>query len=151
MNEGSEIVGNRNDLTRGGGGITISGSNITIRGGLISENSSLQGGGICIGSTNGFTYDSTVTMYGGIISKNSSRIIGGGGIYIDDSDNRFIKRTAPGSNTSGIIYGSDGGTDANTISSGQGAAIYIDYPRRKRNSTLGLNDEISTLTTAGWE
>jgi uncharacterized repeat protein (TIGR02543 family) len=146
MNDGAEII--NNTTGNAGGGITVYNGNITMRGGLISGNTGYQGGGIYINSTIYLTNDSVVTMNGGIISKNTA-YISGGGIFIGSSGNRFTKYAASGSNTSGTIYGSNG--DDNSNIAPIGTAIYAGYPERKRELTLGLNDEISTLSNAGWE
>jgi uncharacterized repeat protein (TIGR02543 family) len=145
MNDGAEIIGNRTGNS--GGGITVYHGNITIRGGLISGNTGYQGGGIYINATTNLSNNSVVTMNGGIISKNTATE--GGGIYMGSSGNRFTKYAASGSNTSGIIYGSDGDDNSN-IASVRGAAIYT-YSQKKRELTLGLNDEISTLSNEGWQ
>jgi len=151
INEGAEIIGNSTKAGTGGGGIWVgSQGTVTISGGLISENttdtaisSTHRGGGIYI------TGNSTVTMTGGIISKNSSAI--GGGIYVDGSGSRFIKRIAAGKTTCGIIYGS-GDFEENNSSRGDGHAIYRSFgTKQKRNSTVGLYDEITTFTEEGWE
>jgi hypothetical protein len=165
LNEGAEIIQNaaRGDnnhsvYTTGGGGIYIENrGSLVIRGGLISENTvnSLNhssyyavGGGIFIAD------NSTVTMSGGTISKNTATTGSyghglGGGIYVS-SGSSFIKRTAPGSSTSGIIYGSTGDNANN--GSGGGHAIYRGFGTlRSRNSTLGYYDEISSASDEGWE
>jgi hypothetical protein len=158
LNEGADISKN---TARGrsifGGGIYVENSGtVTIRGGIISENSADStgvgdypgdGGGIYI------TGNSTVTMSGGIISKNSARAFyagRGGGIYIDNGS--FTKRAALGSSTSGIIYGGTG-DDANTATSdNSGHAIRRNFGTlRTRNTTLGYYDEISTGNDVGWE
>jgi hypothetical protein len=134
LNDGAEIRGNS------AGGIVVSDKGyVTIRGGLISENRSdgCGGGGIDIEG------GSTVNMSGGIISKNRGTY--GGGILINGGI--FTKRPAPGSETSGIIYGNIG-ENANV---GHASAINFYYPRsRKRTVTLGDYDEISTESEEGW-
>jgi len=151
LNESSEIIGNKvTDRSAYGGGIYVENKgSVTVRGGIITENSvdtgrELWGYGCGIYITG----NSTVTMSGGIISKNTA--IGwsrGGGIYINDGF--FTKRAASGSSTSGIIYG---GTGDNANTSGGGKAIYRDFGSKKeRNSTLGYYDEISSSSDEGWE
>jgi len=169
LNEGCEISGN---MVRGGdspnphrdglwgawdalgGGIYAENrSTVTIRGGLITENKcdskgGVRGGGIFILS------GSTVNMTGGIISKNTCTVgysghRQGGGVWIQDSASTFTKKAAPGSNTSGIIYGSSS-ANANTATDG-GQAIFRYFANpNQRNATLGVNDEISTSSNSGW-
>jgi uncharacterized repeat protein (TIGR02543 family) len=143
INEGAEIIGNKS--FNGGGIFVQDGGNVTIRGGMISENRSEgshpSGGGIWISA------NATVTMSGGIISKNYTSYLGGG-IFIE-VNGRFIKRVEPNSSNSGIIYGSIG-ENANAASSGN--ALYRRFSSLKvRNSTLGYYDEISSLSDEGWE
>jgi len=156
LNEGSEIIGNKVQLDYAyAGGIYVENSgNVVIQGGLISENKTIggsysiyhasQGGGIYI---NG---NSTVTMSGGTISKNSSTEYGGG-ISIT-SGSSFTKRAIPGSSTSGIIYGGIG-ENANTASSDtRGHAIYRNFGTlNRRNTNVGLYDEITSINDVGWE
>ena len=158
LNDGSEISSNKiTGFYVYGGGIYVENKgSVTIRGGIITGNSTdsaygwyAHGGGICM------TGSSTVTMSGGVISRNSifSRYNtnAGGGVYIADVDSRFIKRAAPGSSTSGIIYGGVG-DDANNANSNRGHAVYRNFSTLKsRNSTLGLYDEISSASDEGWE
>lgn len=137
----------------GGGIYAENQSTITIRGGLISENKcdskgGVRGGGIFIIS------GSTVNMTGGTISRNSCSVgfgghRNGGGVWIQDSASTFTKKAAPGSKTSGIIYGSSG-ANANTATDG-GQAIFRYFANpNQRNATLGINDEISTASNSGW-
>ena len=168
LNDGAEISGN---TVRGGssvdphrdgfgawdghgGGIYAgSRSTVTIRGGLISENKSetrggSYGGGIFV------IGGSTVSMTGGIISKNSCTVgiagyRNGGGVFVYDSASTFIKKADPGSDTSGIIYGSVG-ANANTATDG-GHAIFRYFANpQQRNTTLSYYDEISTASNFGW-
>jgi uncharacterized repeat protein (TIGR02543 family) len=145
LNDGAEITGNINNNSVGfGGGVYVGNSGIvTMRGGLINENiTSLRGGGIYISG------NSTVSMTGGVISKNIAQY-NGGGIYVLGGS--FTKRAAPGSSTSGIIYGGTG-DNANTAPSGSGHAICRDFGSKyNRDSTLGYYDEISTVSDVGWE
>jgi hypothetical protein len=159
LNDGSEISGNTNSHKSygAGGGIVVSnGGEAIIRGGIISRNTvGCCGGGVYVHETGG-----TVTMHGGVISKNSIIPGGflndwchiGGGVAVDRGST-FIKRPAPGSNTSGIIYGNVG-NDANSTNAqgGRGHAIVSDRPgySKQRNTTLGYYDEISTDSNEGW-
>jgi len=153
LNSGSKVTMNTNVSANGGGGIYINGGipeinegaeiigNSTVAG--TGGGSTYRGGGIYI------TGNSTVTMTGGIISKNNSAM--GGGIYVDGSGSRFIKRIAAGKTTCGIIYGS-GDSEENNSSRGDGHAIYRSFgTKQKRNSTVVLYDEITTITEEGWE
>jgi hypothetical protein len=158
LNENAEII--RNSVigynTSFGGGIYIGNSgNVTMRGGLISENTAhttrsstrypAYGGGIYI------TGNSTVSMSGGIISKNVTICMNpslGGGIFVENGST-FTKR-ATGNSISGIIYGGTGDY-ANTAPDG-GHAIYRAFGSlNQRNTTLGGYDEISTGNDVGWE
>jgi uncharacterized protein (TIGR02145 family) len=157
MNDGVEIRGNTASLS-GGGIRVVNNGNVIIRGGLISENTSSRryGGGIYIGG------NSTVSMSGGIISKNNASD-GGGGVYVD-VPSTFTKRPVPGSETSGIIYGTIGenanktGGIGGTFGSGGGAVICLSRiwnapafaGTATRNATLGDYDEISSESEEGW-
>ena len=152
MNDGCEISNNENNILEyraGGGGIYVNNNgNVTVRGGSVLSNMArARGGGVHIRG------NSTVSMTGGVISKNSSGNYGtanGGGIYVDNGSS-FTKRTASGSSTSGIIYGSTG-ENANISGINSGHAIYRDFSSlRQRNTTLGGYDEISTGNDVGWE
>ena len=85
-------------------------------------------------------------MTGGTISGNNSTR-NGGGVYIADAAENagglMIK-------TGGIIYGNDEPDDSlkNTVSGGNGHAVWwpnSPYVPFYRNSTLGANDNISTI------
>ena len=169
LNDGAEISkntvkgGNSTDPHRGefgawdaqGGGIYAGNrSVVTIRGGLITENKSDTRGGARGGGM--FVADgSTVNMTGGVISKNTCTVgyAGyrfGGGVFVYDSASTFTKRAAPGSDSSGIIYGSSG-PNANTATDG-GHAIFRHFANPKQhNNTLGYHDEINTSTNVGWQ
>ena len=171
INDGAEISGNKTfgnyygtgvyyDNAYGGGIYLENRSSVSIRGGTISENTVTCGGRYYDSSLGGGIYisgNSTVTMTGGVISKNigdggiNSNIFGGG-IYVEN-DSSFTKRAAPGSSTSGIIYGSTGeyGNMARN-NNGNGHAVYRNWGTLKlRNTTLGGYDEISTGNDVGWE
>jgi hypothetical protein len=103
--------------TGAGGGVSIDLGTFTMTGGEISGNKIIawdnpagDGGGV---SSNG-----TCTMSGGVIKGNSARY--GGGVQIHSG---VFEKTASG----GIIYGSNGGADANTASNNatSGSAIYV--------------------------
>ncbi|MDR1900403.1 MAG: hypothetical protein LBQ55_10375 [Treponema sp.] len=148
---GNKVIGGSYGSAYGGGVYVTGGGHAVINGGLISDNETscysgwnFYGGGIHIDG------NSTVNMTGGVISRNVADK--GGGICVGNGST-FIKRHAPGSLTSGIIYGGTGG-DANQSSQfAYGHAVYRYYNGTlyKRNATLGYYDEISTLTDEGWE
>jgi hypothetical protein len=152
MNTGSEITGNKNGSMYEsglGGAISVdSGGTVTMLDGKITKNRGLKGGGIAIQS------GGTGTMHGGTISGNTVPIWGGG-IFVNNGG-RFIKTSLNPGGTSGIIYGSDVGDDLANTSTGNngtiGAAVYYDGSNKKRNTTLGGYDEISTdNVNIGWE
>jgi uncharacterized repeat protein (TIGR02543 family) len=150
MNIGCEITENRATASgsKGGGIYVENKGTILIYGGLISGNradgvSYYHGGGIYI------TGSSNATMSGGVISKNYAD--SGGGIYINDSGSSFIKRSASGTTTSGIIYGSTGENANLDYVGGTNALCRAFGSKRKRGITLGNYDEISTFTDDGWE
>jgi hypothetical protein len=150
MHEGSEVVGNRTNKTYGkGAGIYVADQGtVVLRGGLISENLNAENGYTwgCVGGGIYISGNSTVTMTGGTISKNLAG--SGGGIYIDGSGSSFTKTNAPGSDESGIIYGSTG-VNAN-IGSGQVVARNFGT-NRNRNNTLNYSDTFSSQNEIGWE
>jgi hypothetical protein len=116
-----------------GGGVSNDLGTFTMSGGEISgnkiiawENPAGDGGGV---SSNG-----TFTMSGGVIKGNSARY--GGGVQIHSG---VFEKTASG----GIIYGSDGGENANTAANNatSGSAIYVysygGYVHRETTVTAG--------------
>ena len=129
---------------------------ITMNGGTISNNTCFyQGGGVAIYN------ESIFTMHGGIISGNKqiaggsgTWVRGGGGVYAG-TGSTFTKTSAPGSNTSGVIYGAVGPVELiNTVENRQngGGDAVLAYNRGKRDQTLGEYDEISTTNlNHGWE
>jgi uncharacterized repeat protein (TIGR02543 family) len=158
MNGGSIT---RNTVESDGGGVLIvNGGFFTMNGGIISNNTCLyQGAGVAV-------YSGTFTMHGGVISGNKqvpggsgNWVFGGGGVYIGTEgtvNGIFTKTSAPGSRTSGVIYGAVGPVDLiNTVSNrtdGGGDAILAWGIKKHRDTTLGEYDEISTLnTTVGWD
>ena len=142
-------IQNHASTPSGGGGIFIyNQGNVNMYGGLISGNKTGNGGG----GINIYG-NSSMTMSGGIILNNVCQggyWARGGGIGIFDSGSSFTKHAISGNNTSGIIYGGIG-DNANIANSG-GHALYRDSGSKKlRNTTLGIYDEISTLSDVGWE
>ena len=102
-------------------------------------------------------------MHGGVISGNKqvtggsgNWVYGGGGVYVGTGNTTFTKTSAPGSRTSGVIYGAVGPADLiNTVSNrtnGGGDAVLAWNIGKHRDTTLGEYDEITTLnTTVGWD
>jgi hypothetical protein len=93
-------------------------------------------------------------MLGGIISGNTSNYNYGGGVCVFSSAGHFTKRSLSSGGSSGIIYGSGAGTElANTAAdNAYGHAVYFATGGKKRNTTLGGFDEISTENVnIGWE
>jgi hypothetical protein len=140
--KGGEISGNKIETPgfAGGGGVYVgNASNFTMEGGAISANTSTstgagsnsQGGGVYIGNTCSFT------MKSGTISRNalasSGDWAGGGGIALSP-DTNFDK-------TGGIVYGTNGGTEANTVKAQRsigGTAIWAGGGT-SRNTTVTEN------------
>jgi fibronectin type 3 domain-containing protein/TolB-like protein len=154
LSDGAEISGNTAnrgystynvfvDYIDGSGIYVKNRGNVIIRGGTITKN---KGNGI-------YAENSTVNMSGGIISKN-----GIGGSKMDGSKkagvavvkgSAFIKKAAPGSDTSGIIYGTIG-ENANGWAISRDNIKSTSDPKRARNTTLGHYDEISTDSNENW-
>ena len=136
-----------------GGGVNVSGNYDTMRatfimdGGEISGNSAIDGGGVGVSSA-------IFTMNGGVISNNIATGSGaasygyGGGVNLND-DSIFKK------NKNCIIYGEDGGKNANTSSSGGAHAVAISRGAlfARRQFTAGENDIMSWGSGApvGWD
>jgi hypothetical protein len=155
LDAGSEITGNKNETGNGnGGGIFVDGGTLTMLAGKISDNHaggdwSRYGGGVLVGTNGRFT------MHGGTISANSvnDRYSHGGGVYIT-SGGYFAKTPLTSGEQSGVIYGNDRGAElANLVHSGyEGHAVYYASGEKKRDTTLGGFDEISTdNVNIGWE
>jgi hypothetical protein len=98
-----------------------------------------DGGGVHVSS-------GTFTMSGGEISGNTASR--GGGVYLY-SNYTFSKYSS-----GGVIYGSnatEGLKNTATDGAGTGAAVYYDYSRKYRETTVTANESLSTSdTTAGW-
>jgi fibronectin type 3 domain-containing protein len=132
-----------------GGGVFVSSTaTFTMTGGTITGNTasagnSSYGGGVYTGNTGLFT------MNGGTISGNTAKY--GGGVSVNSSG--LFTKAAPG----GVIYGSDGGTNKNTATGGDGNghAVYVSGDSaKKRNSTAGALVELDSTTPGsegGWE
>ena len=145
--DGGEITQNKySNTVGGGGGVFVQRGSFTMNGGKISDNTvesnSGAGGGVSndlgifamtggeisgnkviawdnpAGDGGGVSSNGTFTMSGGVIKGNSARY--GGGVQIHSG---VFEKTASG----GIIYGSNGGENANTASNNatSGSTIYV--------------------------
>jgi hypothetical protein len=138
---GGEISGNTVSTSYGvGGGVVVVDGSFTMSGGEITGNAAStmygSGGGVYVASVNTSTI---FTMSGGEISGNSAPY--GGGVYIYSSAGSSFSKTG------GTIYGSNGGDLKNTANTGTGHAVYYEVsPGYYRDTTLGVNDNISTST-----
>jgi len=110
-----------------GGGVNVVGI-FTMNGGEITGNDALDGGGVFVRRT--------FNMNNGVIAKNTAR--DGGGIYV------YNPTKITKSNTGGIIYGSDGGDNANTATR-NGAAMYTSLwaTGTSYNNTIGENEGLN--------
>jgi hypothetical protein len=87
-------------------------------------------------------------MHDGLIAGNTATDFGGGGVHIRGSEASFAK-------TGGIIYGSDGGADANTAAAGNGHGHAVEVYDANyntvayRDSTLGVGDNLSVTLNGG--
>jgi hypothetical protein len=146
MNGGLIARNKYSNTVGGGGGVSVQNGAFTMKGGKISdntvENNIGAGGGVSIdlgtftmtggeisgnkiiawdnpaGDGGGVSSNGTFTMSGGVIKGNSARY--GGGVQIHSG---IFEKAATG----GIIYGSDGGENANTATNNatSGSAIYV--------------------------
>jgi len=138
MKDGARITGNTASGNSQAGGVHVNGAGsvFTMKGGVISGNAVtaiISGGGVRVGNGASFR------MYGGYIEDNEARATTGaigGGVFINEAASTFYmlggtvrNNRAPTSPTgaggvrisdgalrivSGVIYGSDGGANANT-------------------------------------
>jgi hypothetical protein len=85
----------------------------------------------------------TFTMEGGEISGNTAS--SGGGVFNYNSGTL--------TKTSGVIYGSESGSMANTVLGGNGHAVYsiVNDVTRTRDSTAGTDVNLDGGTAANWE
>jgi uncharacterized repeat protein (TIGR02543 family) len=172
LNTGASITGNTmttSNASTGGGGLWVNGGILDMNDGEISGNESRSNGGGVLVSNHGqfnmkggrivnneaktaagggffVTGGSSLTMTGGTIAGNKANTWAGG--VFCETDSTFRKIAVGGSSTSGVIYGSTEGDNANTATSG--AAVHCRSKARSR--TLGQYDEISNLNlNVGWE
>jgi hypothetical protein len=147
---GGTISGNTSLI---GGGVFLESDNtFVMNGGTISDNTGGEyGGGVLLSSAASFT------MKGGTISGNTA-IAGGGGVAV--LGGTFIKTPAEGSETSGIIYGNNGGADSNTATSAAtllrndlGHAVYIAPEAggpKTRETTVLPDQHLDSGAPDGW-
>jgi len=124
MSGTATISGNTANGTGGGGVFVFSDATFNMTGGTISGNTasnSTNGGGVNVNTQGNFN------MEGGTISGNiaSGR---GGGVFVGGTSATFRLAT-------GTIYGSNGGSNANTA--GEGAALY-NYVTAQRGTFTGV-------------
>jgi hypothetical protein len=137
MNNGARIENNGQS-----GVVAENGGSFTMNGGTISGNTAAgEGGGVSIDDASSFT------MEGGTISRNTTAYLGGG-VYVS-SGGTFSK-------TRGIIYGSDGGPDANTANSSSTAKSHAVCFRagsvtKRRALTAGEGVPLNGATADGWD
>ena len=142
MKTGAVIANNK---TNGdGGAVSLGNGTFNMLGGSIFNNTATgtftnslgYGGGVLV-------VFGTFNMTGGSISGNNAADRGGG-VYVLNSGN-FIKKG------NSIIYGNNGGTNANTAGSGDGHAVLVyhsiegNYKPKYRNDTSGAGDNISAV------
>lgn len=156
---GGEISNNicgQKSYVANGGGVAIIDGNFIMSGGVIKDNTGDDGGGV-------YFYGYNITMTGGVIKGNTSRSSSpyGGGVYYRRDTNSAGSFTKTG----GIIYGSNAAESDknkviaynNTEYSNCGAAVFYllgfvvsDTYTKRRETTLGENDNISTDEDTGW-
>jgi hypothetical protein len=145
LEDGAVITGNTNTNTSSsGGGVNVSGGAFTMSAGTISGNEALSkvGGGV-------YTYEGTFKMSGGTIRGNKAGS-GGGGVYINNTA-FFTKEPANGGDTSGTIYGADGGELANTATNNLGHAVFVAGDGWRRNNTVGEKVSLDIETESDWD
>jgi len=123
--DGGEISGNE---ATDGGGVSVVHASFIMNGGTISGNKAESwGGGVFVAGDN-----SSFTMNGGVIAGNTSERFGGGGVGLY-SEATFTKTGKS------IIYGENGGTNANKTLTGTGHAAHVNTVpySTKRDLTAG--------------
>jgi hypothetical protein len=127
-----------------GGGLYLTAANVIMEGGEISGNTASYAGGVSVSGI--------FTMHGGVIANNKATYSTGqgGGVSFSGSGT-FKKEPAPGSVTSGIIYGSDAAVGLkNTSTYANGQAVYVSTGPKYRNITAGESDHLDSTDAAGW-
>jgi hypothetical protein len=147
LDTGAEVTGNITSNDYIASGIFVDGGTLTMLEGKIHGNGKVNygRGGVCVGTGGRFT------MHGGTISNNKAYL--GGGVCIA-SGGYFAKTPLQAGEPSGIIYGSDGAEGLANTAQGdnRGHAVYYEPNNKKRNTTLGGFDEISTdNVNINWE
>ena len=120
---GGEILGDKQNTVKYGGGIYAEESTVNVNGGIISGHSATYGGGI-------YAYNSSININGGQISENQSTY--GGGICAIEYSNVSLK--------GGSIAGNK---------SGQGSGVYLDMSNLVMKEENGKSCQITqnTVTT----
>jgi hypothetical protein len=147
---GGAITGNR--AVQSGGGVNVwSGGTFILTSGTITGNTSgMAGGGVILAVDGG-----SFTMRGGIIAGNTAAA--GGGVAVVGGT--FIKAPVTIGQASGIIYGSNGGSDSNTATFAEtllqdkGHAVYITTGPKIRETTAGQADLLDSGVggaSGGW-
>jgi hypothetical protein len=149
--EGGAITGNKAAISGGGVGVRTTGT-FNMTGGTIADNSAVEyGGGVNLND------DSTsFTMQGGIIEANTAKS-GGGGVAVLTGTGVFKKLSPVPGNSSGIIYGNDGGANRNVVTSAEtllqnrGHAVYIQSGPKMWETTVTTDlDSTRDGAYGGW-
>jgi hypothetical protein len=120
----SHFIMNGGTISGNSGGVFLESDNtFVMSGGTISNNIGGEyGGGVLL------SYAASFTMHGGTIARNTAAA-GGGGVAV--LGGTFKKEPDVGSETSGIIYGNNGGVNSNRATAADnlllnlGHAVYI--------------------------
>jgi hypothetical protein len=159
MESGSKITGNNSsagtaltDIDRAsissGGGVHIGVcGTFDMKGGEISGNTGINGGGVYLAYFSSI-YTATFNLSGGIISGNTATY--GGGLFM-----KSVKTTAATGNFTktgnSIIYGNTGTTTANIATGGKGYTAYRPYgsslgkPPVYCDATVGANESVTWI------
>jgi hypothetical protein len=132
MQGSAEISGNTAGDGGGGGGVFVAdGGTFTMKGSAkVSDNNAGSGGGF--GGGVFVDEGGTFIMEGGVVSGNTATG-DGGGVFINNQNGSTFNKTG------GTIYGSNGGDDKNTASSGQAVRAMGD---KKRDLTANTDDNL---------
>jgi hypothetical protein len=149
--EGGAITGNKAAISGGGVGVRTT-AIFNMSGGAIANNSAVEyGGGVNLND------DSvSFTMKGGTIEGNTAKS-GGGGVAVLTGTGVFTKGHADPALASGIIYGSNGGANRNTVTSAEnlllddrGHAVYIQSGPKTRETTVLPDQSLDSGAVDGW-
>jgi hypothetical protein len=171
LDKDGKISGNEGESVEsaGGAGVHIRKGAFTMEGGEISGNTvkaftSASGGGVHISGSSDpdLVYEVSFTMNGGTIAGNiiqGNDSSGGGGISIGGAAPKavFKKIPATSSNTSGIIYGSDAGTNSNRVINsagteiaGRGHAVYVSGSSWNISDTVDASRHLDSTDGTGF-